>query len=212
MEGQPNQAKRRISVLEPDLADEPPGGEGTFGAWAPGVLEEFLATVLIDRKSTAAGVLVGREAAGRPQIDGFITTVDRGRAGQVAMDRERWGWVHESRSTHYPDSAVIGWFCSRPGVEAVPTQVDVQTHLQFFPNGNLVMLCVDPSSLRVAAYTERDQRMFSIGSGNLHQMLGVPPTVDSEVRIPPELIGAGLVGLALGVVAWALTGAGSWPF
>lgn len=203
---------RRIAIVDVDEPTADQGSTGTFGAWGPGVLDEFLATLLKDRKATTSGVLVGRELSGRPQIDGVITTVQGGRSGQVAFDRESWGWVHESRASHYPDSAVIGWFCARPGVGAIPTEVDVQTHAQFFPNGDYVLLCVDPISLRVGAYVGSGQRMVSIGSGDLHQMLGVAPTTEVKTRIPPELIGAGLIGLAIGVVCWALTGAGSWPF
>lgn len=195
---------------------EGPGGRddrGAFGAWAPGVLEGFLEEVLADRKSTAAGAIVGREEAGRPVIDGIIATVQRGPAGAVAFDRASWGWVHEARGSYYGDSAVIGWYCSRPGVGAVPTEVDVETHQRYFPDGDYVLICVDPVAATIAAFAASPGgQMVGLGSGDLHEMLGVTPLEPPRFRFAPELVAAGLCGATVGLLAWALAGGGGWPF
>lgn len=200
-------------MVSPDpLGGDSPGAGPDFGAWAPGVLDSFLAIILEDRKSTSAGALVGREVNGRPQIDGVIATVQGGKAGSIAFDRENWGWVHEVRVSHYPESSVIAWFCARPNLNAVPTEVDVQTHLQFFGDGEYVMICVDPISLQVAAYRFEAGQPHSIGRGDLNSLREFGPMSDKPARIHTELIGASLIGLAIGIVAWVVAGAGSWPF
>lgn len=196
---------------------EPPHSErddrGDFGAWAPGVLDGFLTEVLADRKSTTAGAILGVEFDGRPQINGIVATVERGAIGAVAFDRTSWGWVHEARATHYPDSTVIGWYCSRPNLGAVPTEVDVETHQHYFPHGNYVMLCVDPVAAQIAAYVcDPSGSIVSLGRGNLHEMLGIAPLEDPRFKFSPQIAAAAVLGCATGLIAWAASGGGAWPF
>ncbi|MBJ7458381.1 MAG: hypothetical protein JHD02_04255 [Thermoleophilaceae bacterium] len=196
-----------------ELPHEDRDDRGDFGAWAPGVLDGFLKHVLADRKSTAAGAILGVEFEGRPQINGIVATVEKGAIGAVAFDRSSWGWVHEARSTHYPDSTVIGWYCSRPNLGAVPTEVDVETHQHYFPGGNYVMLCVDPVAAKIAAYVcDSAGRIVSLGRGDLHEMLGIAPLVEPRFQFSPQVAAAAALGCAAGLVAWAATGGGAWPF
>lgn len=186
---------------------------GPFGAWAPGVLEEFLMSTLGDRSATSAGAIVGNMQDHGLMIDGIITTVERGSTGAVAFDRSRWGWVHEARGTHYPDSTLIGWYCSRPNVGAVPTEVDAKTHDQFFPGGGFLLICVDPAAAKIAAYlSNEDGAMVSVGSGDLNELMGLEPIASRKLGITRAMVGASVAGCACGLAAWFAAGAGGWPF
>jgi proteasome lid subunit RPN8/RPN11 len=198
------------------VSEEPYGDRddrGDFGAWAPGVLDGFLTEVLKDRKATAAGAIIGQEEDGKPLINGIVATVEHGAVGAVAFERTSWGWVHEARTTYYPDSTVIGWYCSRPNVGARPTEVDVETHSHYFPNGNYVMICVDPVAALIAAYVaDASGAIVSLGSGDLHQMLGIAPLEESRFKFSPQVAAAAVLGVATGLLAWAIAGGGAWPF
>lgn len=202
--------------LEPQIARASYGerdDRGSFGMWAPGVLDEFLAQVLGDRGATAAGAMVGVDHAGAPMINGIIATVERGQTGATAFDRTRWGWVHEMRGTYYADSELIGWYCSRPNVGAVPTEVDVAMHRQFFAGGQYLLICVDPSAALIATYLgNEDGSMVTLGRGDLHALLGVKPIERKKFGISGGVVAASVLGACFGLAAWFLSGAGGWPF
>lgn len=211
-DGKHSEGGGEVGGWESAHGEVPPDPDEGFGAWAPGVFESFIGIVLEERGSTSAGAIVGRTFEGRPRIDGVITTVRRGQVGSVAFDRTSWGWVHEVRGSRYPESAVAGWFCARPGIAAVPTEVDVATHRQFFPGGDHVLICVDPLSLEVAAYRGVDGQMRSIGRGDLNALSNFSPIEPGPVWISAEAVAAGMIGLIIGAASWLVAGSGGWPF
>lgn len=152
------------------------------GTWSEGVLEVLLDKILDERILTSAGVFVGTESHGRLQVGGVITTVEGAPTGALPLDEEIWAWVHTVLEEHYEDHGLIGWYVARPGLGAMPTEVDAAIHVEYFGAPEHVLLCADPGSGELAAYAlDPSGDLIEIGSSDVEKLFGIVITTKRRI-------------------------------
>lgn len=182
--------------------------------WAPGVFNSFLREITKSPDSVAGGVFVGRFTDGL-RIEGLIATVESGRASAVVLDNDSWDWISGVWREFYSTQSLVGWYCSRPGLGAVPTERDVATHQKFFQNNQALLVSVDPTDRSLVGYVIADNGLpVEIVRGQIDEAIYTQQRMlPSGQSANPNLIrwavaSGGIVGLA----AFLITGASGWPF
>lgn len=191
-----------------------PGATYDKGVWAPGVYNSFLREITKAPGAVTGGVFVGRFTGGL-RVEGLVSTVDEGRSSAVVLDKNTWKWVGDVWSEFYSSQSLVGWYCSRPGLGAVPTERDVQTHLKYFQNNQSILVCVDPElGLMVGYLITENGAPIEVVRGEMDAS-AIPGTralgsgKGDEVNLLPWAIGAGVV---LGFLGFLVTGSTGWPF
>lgn len=180
--------------------------------WAPGVFNNFLREIAKSGDSVAGGVFVGTLFGGL-RIDGVVSILDNGRSSAVVLDDESWKWVESVWGEFYAKQSLVGWYCSRPGLNAVPTDRDIAAHQQFFGDSQAILVCVDPRVRSLVGYVVMDDGSpFEVVRGGIDSQLELSSGLHSNEPtslLMPWAIGSGVV---VGLLAFVVSGASGWPF
>lgn len=180
--------------------------------WAPGVFNNFLREIAKSGDSVAGGVFVGTLTGGL-RIDGVVSILDDGRSSAVVLDEESWHWVESVWREFYAKQSLVGWYCSRPGLNALPTDRDVAAHQQFFGGNQAMLVCVDPRTRLLIGYLILDDGSpVEVVRGEIDPDLQLSPDLHANkptALLTPWAVGCGIL---VGLLAFFAAGATGWPF
>lgn len=185
--------------------------------WAPGVYNNFLREIIRAPDQVAGGIFVGSQFDGL-RIEGVISTTEGGRLTAAILDDAAWSKAQEIWSEFYKNQRLVGWYASRPGQGAIPTESDVAAHRRYFQGSQSLLVCVDPVDRALVGYTIADTGSpMEVVRGRIDESV-MPiapeaPAADAHgVDVVPWAVGGGAFTGAVFYLITLASGNGGWPF
>lgn len=189
----------------------------TESVWAPGVYNNFLREITRAPDQVAGGIFVGSQFDGL-RIEGVIATTAGGRLSAPILDDAAWSKAQGIWSEFYKNQRLVGWYASRPGQGAIPTEADVAAHRTYFQGSQALLVCVDPVERALVGYMISEAGApVEVVRGRIEEsVMPVAPEAPAAetygVDLVPWAVGGGAFAGAVLYLATLASGNGGWPF